>query len=351
MTPKTKENSEKKTQNPMTVVYANLKKAGVERSYIKKYLLPEWWEDDMAIDDDPLFFEITLGLARRLSVTYASLINPDATLVFKLPEGIRFKKNNGKEISEATLGIIREAARLSAEATPVEYIPEILSAKALRERILNRGAASVNLETLLNECWAMGIPVLFLPEYPGTKPDGVAFKINGRPVIIIGKAHKYSAWLLFILAHEIGHILCGHLQDKEFILDESIFDEGEDVQEKEANDFAKTLILGKATQYNLDGYHKPEEIVAEAQKKGQNEGIDPGALLLNVGWGIHQKGQKNGIPFALKLLNLLNLLNPNPEPPRDTIRKFFSENIDYSAISYTQADYLDKIAGETLEAK
>jgi len=40
-----------KTNNQMQTVYDRLHQAGISRSYVRKVVLPEWWDDEIAETD------------------------------------------------------------------------------------------------------------------------------------------------------------------------------------------------------------------------------------------------------------------------------------------------------------
>lgn len=52
--------------------------------------------------------------------------------------------------------------------------------------------------------------------------DAVAIKVSERPVIALTKKHKHASGVLFGLAHELGHIACGHLENNSLLIDEKL---------------------------------------------------------------------------------------------------------------------------------
>ena len=70
-------------KNIVRTCLRKLNRRGISNTFIRKYLLPEWFKDEMVINNNPFFFEVMLGLARKVGVTYKSLTNKGERLVFK----------------------------------------------------------------------------------------------------------------------------------------------------------------------------------------------------------------------------------------------------------------------------
>lgn len=81
--------------------------------------------------------------------------------------------------------------------------------------------------------------------------DGIAMSLNGRPSIVLS-SKRASGFLLFHLAHELGHIALGHVSQNGAIVDDEInesdSDIGRDPQEIEADRFAIELLTGNANE-------------------------------------------------------------------------------------------------------
>jgi len=66
-------------------------------------------------------------------------------------------------------------------------------------------------------------------------------------VIVLRRKAKYAAGLLFILAHELGHLALCHIPDDGLLLDEHVDEASQDDEEKQANAFALELLTGRAS--------------------------------------------------------------------------------------------------------
>ena len=121
------------------------------------------------------------------------------------------------------------------------------SASQIRREILGHGESWVSFSNLIDYCWALGIPVIHLMTCPtANRPDGLRPRIKGRPVIVLCRNSRSSAWLLFILAHELAHIALGHIDDDGMLIDENVKRNIQDTEETEANRFAEEVLSGDA---------------------------------------------------------------------------------------------------------
>ncbi len=138
------------------------------------------------------------------------------------------------------------AAQIASVA--VTGAPQSLpDATQIRREILGSGEPWVSLANLIDYGWSRGIPVIHMSGCPRAKqPDGLCAKVKGRPVIELCRKATLSAWLLFILAHELGHIALGHIADDGVLIDESMQHNVVDQEETEANEFAIELLTGHA---------------------------------------------------------------------------------------------------------
>jgi hypothetical protein len=120
---------------------------------------------------------------------------------------------------------------------------------------------------------------------------------------------KHSAWLLFILAHELGHILRGHVSKNGVLVDQEIDRTyATDEEEQAANAFALELLSGIPTLEVLPvGFKASARSLAQAAlDAGTHERIDPGHLVLNCAYQM-------GSNFFAVANAALNLLEPHAD--------------------------------------
>jgi HTH-type transcriptional regulator/antitoxin HigA len=90
---------------------------------------------------------------------------------------------------------------------------------------------------------AVGVRLVFVEAFPGSKMDGCSFLLtDGQPVIGVSGRGRRLDKVLFTLLHEVAHILLGHLDDDQVVID----DQGESPTlgpEEPANDQAAAWVL------------------------------------------------------------------------------------------------------------
>ena len=261
--------------------------------------MPEWWHD--AILEPSGVYEIKGFVAKYFGLE----IGPDGALRRRsLPQAC-FKTRSGTDVSEvaSARAFATAVARMVASVTTVPWKGSLPAAAALRQTILGRGRPWVGLTDLLSVCWAHGVPVVYLPNLPvGTpKMEGMVTFCAGHPVIVATKKASHPAWLLFILAHEMGHLGSGHLSETEggAIMDEKVSEDDpmDDDQEKEANRFALQLLTGGSQRIRLERLVQAQALADAAKRHGATHKIDPGHVILNAVRNTEYQG-KNPWPLA-----------------------------------------------------
>lgn len=133
---------------------------------------------------------------------------------------------------------VSEISVASAADTAVDLPAD---AGALRKLVLGGENREITLEDLLRFSWGAGIVVVPMAAGPGFQ--AVAWYVAQRPVVVLRLTRSYSAQWLFTLAHEIGHLVLGHVKANSGLVD---VDEpgkvADDAAEEEANRFAKDLL-------------------------------------------------------------------------------------------------------------
>jgi Zn-dependent peptidase ImmA (M78 family) len=111
-----------------------------------------------------------------------------------------------------------------AAACITEFQLKLKSASVIRNKILEN-REFIDLQGLLQFCWNCGIPVVYFDRYPKfqDKFDGMVAFFDHRPVIVISLNQSSKAWLTFILAHQLGHIVKGHANNT-ILIDEKVLE-------------------------------------------------------------------------------------------------------------------------------
>ena len=292
-------------------IYKQLKLLGLSKTFIENVALPSWWKSEIE-ENKCEIAKLVMSLAKRLHLEInvfpgSSELSLDFTPIPAKKFKLQKKQNNPELFSYLSTSI----ANINLEFFDRPYIPLSADPIVTRKSILKKNSC-VNLESLLDFCWNHGIPVIHFDFFDifgkgknrPAKSDGLVIVIKNRPVIIIGSSRKYSAWLLFILAHELGHIANGHLQEG-ILSDESFKDGVNDHEENVANRFSTQLLLGDIPLYwnrNLD----KKTLLRKVQCLSEEHSLDPGTLILNYAWKTGHWG------YAVEALKRLE---PNANAP------------------------------------
>ncbi len=343
------------TINPMQAIYARLRAVGLNPKFVREVVLPDWWDD--AIAENPAGYAEALGrLADALSLDLRALQDPNGVLNCRPYLATRNKARQGLREEDLAwakcLGARAAQLACSAMALPPADVPK--SAREIRAT-LGKDNRIVTFPTLLDYCWSLGIPVLRVAQFPdkAKKPDGMAARFGNRYAIVLSKNSRYSAWLLFILAHELGHIALGHLQENGVFVDDAANWQANDEEEKsspaipltaedeeqQANDFAIELLTGQAdTTYHATQNLNAAGLAEAAQFFGQQYRVDPGVMALN-----YARHVPNGPYWALANAALKRL-----EPDANAcaiVQNAMRGNLQREALADEQWEFLLRVTG------
>jgi hypothetical protein len=325
----------------MADLYQRLASVGLTKAFLLKQALPDWWCDEYE-ETEGAVVTAAAHVSKRLNLDLKSLLDEQAQPRFVLTSQPKYKVQSGTDPQQLPVpsAIAAKVADVVAFACKMPYQPiEHLSVAAIREEIL-KGRQGVDLEGVLDFCWSRGIPVIHFSRFPEgvRKFQGMAACFYQRPVIVLSLNASSPSRLLFIAAHELGHILKGHLNlmSEGLLVDEAIKLESQDDEEIEANEVATELLLGRPDKFygQLRNY-TASQLAEYAVRVGLADRISPGVVALNYGWYKKHWGSANG---ALKLLE------PNANAPQQ-INRYLLEHLDWNAMGNDYQEYLELVLG------
>lgn len=299
-------------------LYSALKAHGLQKKDVKA-ILPGWWED--AIADTPAGLQqAKLIVAKALNLKVRPLVEDPPRVEFDLPELRRFKLTRGTTEDDVQLAVAlaRSASKLVLSVFDRELVKPG-SAEQVRRHILSSGRPWVDLEGLLEYCWQVGIPVVHLASaLMKRKMDGIAMATKGRPTIVLS-SRKACGYLLFHLAHELGHVALGHLDPNGAIVDNDIQEDsnGKDEAERAADAYALELLTGKQPQLKLTSFYKAPILARMAIDYGKQHSIDPTHVVLN------SAHNGNFWPLCTATLNVLS----EGRKDKDLVNKYLFDNV------------------------
>jgi Zn-dependent peptidase ImmA (M78 family) len=300
--------------------------------------LPDWSLE--ALNEPTGLFEVQGYIAKYFGLA----VDPTGRLCRRDLPAARFKTAKHTALSKVAAAQALASSICSVVAAAIVRPYTGLGPRAaleLREAILQGGARSVGLNELLEVCWGSGIPVIYLPELPitGSKMDGMVLMTRARPAIFISKSRDVPAWVLFVLAHEIGHLALGHLpaQEGSSIVDETV-DEGTvtiDEQEQDANRYATKLLVGEKPIITIKAVTNATDMAVAARRFGAAHHVDPGHVLLNAA----KNSTINGKPaYALAQAALKHIESAGAAS--EACRTALRANIDLDGLSDNEHQFL-----------
>jgi Zn-dependent peptidase ImmA (M78 family) len=338
----------------MKALYKRLRTIGLTRPIVRNTLLPDWWCDEFE-EREGAVFEAAAYVARHTGLPFDRLIDETQELSLTQASGVCFKKRQGTDENALAIAscVAEQVAKLVTYACRPDYQSVAgLSAQAIRAEILSKHRW-VTLQGLLDFCWDHGLPVAHLSNLPtgngNKKFDGIAGIFEGRPAIATGKNHKSWAWMAFVVAHELGHIVSGHVREGQWLVDEQIApSEDDDQQEKDADRFALELIYGKDNvNYMQPGFVTSDDLVAYAIKQAKRDIVNPASIVLNHGWY-----KKNAAPTKKKqeiawgvAQKAINELEEGSVSSIELIHSYLENGLDWDLLSDDNCEYVERIVG------
>lgn len=193
---------------------------------------------------------------------------------FEDPTSTRFVARRSNTDEKVTVLQESWAACVRASAALLEvsaYSPESL--QRLAETLAARTKDPKNFAELQQLFSDVGVKLVYVESFPGSKLDGCALMVDGHPAIGLSGRGKRLDKIFFTLLHEVAHILLGHLSDDEKIILDDLSSESNSIED-EADQLAGLLAISAP----LDDV--PQRISAEWVKAKANElNIHPIVLI------------------------------------------------------------------------
>jgi IrrE N-terminal-like domain len=334
-------------QIKMADLYDRLAGIGFSKKFVlRRKILPGWWSEEADQDPDVVFAGATY-LATRLNVNVRWLLGASEVLTFMPTGSPKFKLKNGTDLQRLKIprALSSRVAELVAYGCKQPYLGvQDWSIERIREQIL-RSQDTVDLAGFLDFCWSIGIPVVHCSAFPDgvQKFQGMVAYYGDRPVILLSYNHKSLARLLFIAAHELGHLLKGHVTPDEPLIDERVELTADDEDEAEANQVAAELLIGRwgMSYYLLDKFVTGEQLATQSRQWAQRDNVNSGVVALNITWsrteGANTKKDKDIIWGVGS--KALKILEPNADAPR-MINRVLSRYIDWEKLGDETTEYL-----------
>lgn len=277
--------------NPARKLFSSFKALGLSAPQVRS-LMPDWWDDEAATDEGALL-ELQILLTRRLNVSLVSLQSQKPQPAFRSTTQ-RFKTvhPDGSSQLAVAASIGHGLAQLLASLCASTPLRQPVDADTLRKELLKNNEA-VTLDALCEWLWSAGIPVVHVTGWPDglRRPDAMCVRASGRPVVMVVRKESALAKLAYLIAHEAGHVMSGHLSSDEnaVLVDDTLPVDNQrsffDQDEKQADAYAMTLLGGNAlfaSSKKLVGpVYSEMSLAAAALGEAHKVKLDAGQVILS----------------------------------------------------------------------
>ena len=322
--------------NDEDTLIERLRKAGISLAAIRA-AWPSWWSEDAAASPSGRA-ELRFALARRLGLEPKPLLGERVEFVWN--DEARFKHLSAQDLAQkaALTSFGMSVGRLLLRATPAGETV-IAAPDVIRDAILST-SPFVDLGSLIATCWALRVPVIHLRVFPleAKSMHAMVVRVEGRFAILLGRDAGYPAPVAFTLAHELGHVMLGHLADAPALVDledPALATDG-DQQEDEADRFALALLTGSPEpdiQTNLDHFNAPTLAAAVLDAAGRYA-VEPGTLALCLAH------RKRAWPVAM---SAMKFIYSQRKPAWREVNGIADSELDWDALGEEAGHYLRNI--------
>ena len=317
-----------------------LSHAGFKRQFVTTALMPEWWDESCA-KDPSLLPDIEVRVARFLNAPLSAIRNAEIPLM--PPSYADAQLRRVRDIGRDRLvPAIHAAIRVAGAVVRNLRYPESVqtpptNALQWRQFLTLGHSSSVQLGDILGDLWAKGIAIVPLDMIPTPSFQGLACIVDGHPVIVLGHKHDEPGRVAFLVAHEAGHLAAGECSPGMLVVDEDqAVQDGSDV-ERQADRFAKRLLVGD------DTVEIPAEQALDARELAQyainlenQTGADASSLIYD--WAARTLNYADA-SMAVKALY-------RSVGARRQIRKLFDQYVDSDSATESDRALLRCVYGE-----
>ncbi|WP_419949985.1 hypothetical protein [Candidatus Palauibacter sp.] len=265
-----------------------LRQAGFGSEFIAGAILPDWW-DQSCLNQRELLPEIEIRVSRFLAVPLSTVSDPESTLdPTAYPKAqLRCVRDLGRDrlapAIHAAMRIAGAVVRNLKEPVPAAAYPPS-DGLAWRQEIRGLDGSAV-LESILDDLWTRGMPVVPAHLLPTPGFQGLAAVVENRPVVVLGHSHDEPGRVAFRIAHEVGHIAKGDCAPDAPVVDEDeeILGDDEDDMEELADQYAMRALAGEAAipVPSSSALGNFKDLATQAAAAARETGVDAGSIIFS----------------------------------------------------------------------
>lgn len=195
-------------------------------------------------------------------------------------EAVAYRVRQGADVTCESIAAWLRCGELEAKKISLPPFSESGLKSTCKELLeLTTQDANTFSEGIEQKLYDVGVAVVYLPHFKGTKVNGSVRWVGNNPLIQLSLLGSYADIFWFTLFHEIGHILL-HGKKDQFIEFKNTEVVDSLVQETEADNFAKNSLISpdEYGRFVRDGDFSRNAIVMFANHIGIHSGIVAGRL-------------------------------------------------------------------------
>lgn len=256
--------------------------SGFRKQFVATALMPDWWEESYA-QDATVLPEVEIRVARFLNMPLSAVRDPEVALMppsYGDAQLRRIRDIDRDRLRPAIHTAVRVAEAVVRNLCCPRPVNAPVDALEWRRLLTSGQSKRVLLDDILSDLWNRGLPVIPLDVLPTPGFQGLACIVDKRPVIILGQRHDEPGRVAFLIAHETGHIAASHCSPEELVLDENEAVQDESMVERQADTFARQLLVGTETvEIPVDKEMDPKVLAQLAFEIEEKNGIDASSLI------------------------------------------------------------------------
>lgn len=301
---------------------------------------PEWWSDEAATSASARN-ELRFALSRALGLDPRALIDGDR-VDFVSSFGPRFKALGAKDDMErrAIASFGQAVVTLLGAAAPMGR-PGRREAHVLRDFLLSNRTVPT-FQSLIALCWRIGVPVVHLAITPlkARRMHAMAVGRGDRCAILVAVRDTVYAKAAFTVAHELGHIMLGHLEGEPAALDilDPLAEAPTAQEEREANRYALELLTGRPepriTTSRED--YSARQLARASQTTGAAERVEPATIALCDGYRTGNWA---------RAMAACRLIQPDPANVAAETNAYARHHLDLDVLDADSRTYLRRVLG------
>ena len=296
------------------------------------------------MDEPSLLPEIEIRVGRFLAVPMAIVTDPESALEAPAYPEARLRcvrdvdKGRLGPAIHAAIGIAGAVVRNLGQLVPEPAVPPP-NGLAWREEVQDFQGGAV-LDTILEDLWNRGIPVVPTHTLPVPGFQGLAAVVEGRPVVVLGHRHDEPGRAAFRIAHEVGHIAKGDCTSGSPVVDKDDEILADDEMERLADRYAIRVLAGRDTVPQLGDrtFGDFRDLAERAAAVERETGADAGATLFS--WA-RTTGDYRMATLATRALYLST-------GATRSLRKYFKKFVDFRGASQSDQELMRAVIPDLL---